>query len=151
MLRIGGDESPDIQADRCWNAAWDIWFLRLTEGDTLGLMPGLRGSTNGPTALLTRNVDPIFLRAASEVRGVVRMPGSPAVGDLVFAELDWSLHRRLKMEEIEDLLPSSPTPANLERAMRSPSRVATQARLVTQALEQRLGVTRSAFSGMDAD
>jgi hypothetical protein len=68
VLKLGGSEQPDVLADRCWNAAWDILFLRITEGATYGLLEG--AAERAITLLVTKNRDPGFVRAQSEIRHV---------------------------------------------------------------------------------
>jgi hypothetical protein len=142
LLRIGGSESSDTLADRCWNAAWDLLFLRLTEGGTYGIQP-VKKNHGGPVVLVTRNLDPGFVRAASEVRGLIRMP-SPT-GDVVFTQVDWSQHPRLELDQVSDLLGATPTHADALRMTRDPAEMANQAFSATRELECRLGVTRSAL------
>lgn len=55
------------RVQNCWNAAWDIWFVRLLDGVTHNIH-GLRSPhVTGASALITENIDPVLLRAQNEI------------------------------------------------------------------------------------
>lgn len=64
LLHYGGDKNPDKLADSAWSAAWDVWFLRLPEGASYGLLPGAKTQV---THLVTADKDPAYLRSISEL------------------------------------------------------------------------------------
>jgi hypothetical protein len=147
LLKLGGREEPDLLADRCWNAAWDLLFLKTTEGTTFGLgVMAKRPRAN--TALVTRNLDPGFVRAQSEIRGVIELPDPR--GNIGLMEIDWSQHPRAREDEaVRELL---------ARRLSDPSRLigiwldvesaAQQARNATREVETLVGVTKSALVGL---
>jgi hypothetical protein len=71
LLKLGGSDTPDALAQKCWNAAWDIEFLRLSERYLMGEMPDQPGE-HKIANIVTANVDPGFVRMAAQLTAVIK-------------------------------------------------------------------------------
>jgi hypothetical protein len=142
MLRLGGSEPPDELADRCWAAAWHLFFLRVIEGGTFGLY-GTEELPAVPTFLITANRDPAFVRAQTEIHSISRVPGRPMPN--VYVDISWSQHPVASKAGLD---------AVLDRRTREPGRHLRQAEALvdgavaaTKSAESLLGIERSALFG----
>lgn len=133
LLKLGGRETPDQIADQAWNAAWDVTFVRMTEGMSLGLLPLDRAKA---TCVLSRDLDPWLVRTASQVRMVIdggeaRLPYLMSqwgeLGDDVHAQI----MQMLQSDPLEDYW----------RSRRDPQQLTDQLVRVLRELEQAMGIT----------
>lgn len=133
LLKYGGSETPDEVADKAWNAAWDIWFMRLPEGLTYGL---LHGAETAPAALVTANKDPGYIRQVSELRTFI----DTGEGVVPFALNTWDdtiqdaefLKSLLRLDLME----------SLARSKRNPKEVVQRVIATVDSLEREIGVER---------
>lgn len=144
MLKLGGREAPDLLADRAWNAAWDIQFLSLTESMTYGLA----GSGEVPwreTRLVTRNLDPGFLRMHAQMESIADAGRGRSPG----IELDWSNHQSVDNDSVRRILDGHLSPEELWARLEYGPRDAPQRAFgAVRALEAGLGVRNSAVADL---
>jgi hypothetical protein len=135
LLKIGGNEAPDELADRTWNAAWDLLFVRLTDGATFGLLPIDRPPRI--TCLVTRNFDPGLVRSASKIASVVSGTKEPAA----FVMSSWSESEKIDSEIMNIVEQDHVT--SYSRMNRDVGDLMTQGLSALRQLESEIGVERS--------
>ena len=132
MLKLGGREAPNDLASRCWNAAWDIHFVRMVDLLTYG---GLGASSTMQTCVITRNSDPAFLRSVTEVHELIFFPKGPVpltAGDWYIdpnSDHDWQDLLDLNLE------------TSLERSTRDPQDIFDRECQAVAKLEEEMGVS----------
>ena len=139
FLKIGGGEPADTIADRCWNAAWDVWFLRSTEAATFGL-GDFRHTDPRPTLLVTRDTDPGFVRELAQMQIADMWPGERSS----FIAFTWTEHTAAHAD-IDAVL--RPYQSGRERETRSPDERGAMVVAATREAEAKLGVNVSALQG----
>ncbi|WP_084268950.1 hypothetical protein [Mycobacterium avium] len=134
LMKFSGSDSPDTIADKVWNAAWDVEFLRVVDGGTYGLF----GGEPEITQLATRNVDPEIIRARSQVRFIIDDDEAlPTVG--VYSEWGDDLKHA---NEIRDLMKET-LDDMYARSRRDPETLLEQALAALEELETTMGIQRS--------
>ena len=121
-------------------------FLRLTDGLTSGTItdPHL---AKVRASLVTRDVDPSFIRAHAELRAIVEVPTSGGRGRLPAIELDWSKHPLMRHDKVVYGTLSRYMATAERRLMLDTAELARQVARTTQELEATLEVTRTALRG----
>jgi|GEM_PF-2898982 len=135
LLKIGGREEPDQLADRTWNAAWDLWFVHLTDGATYGMLPN-----NAPpeeTCVVTRNVDPELVRTASRVVSIIQT----GAGSFPFIGSQWDDSSKFDDELFESI--SMDIAESTRRMTRDPLDMFNQGLDALRDLEAELNIKRS--------
>lgn len=61
LTKYSGNESIDDLSHKAWNAAWDCYFMSVTDAYETGLEYET-GMPRRKTVLVTRNIDPVWLR-----------------------------------------------------------------------------------------
>lgn len=61
LIKYSGNESIDDLSHKAWNAAWDCYFMSVTDAHEAGLEYET-GMSSRDTVLITRNIDPLCLR-----------------------------------------------------------------------------------------
>jgi hypothetical protein len=139
FLKIGGGEPADTIADRCWNAAWDLFFLRSTESATFGL-GDFRSMERKPTVLVTRDPDPGFVRELAQMQIADMWPSEPGS----FIGFTWTEHTAAHAD-IDAVLRRHQ--ADRGRESRPPAERAAMVLAATREAEAALGVNVSALQG----
>jgi hypothetical protein len=139
LLKLSGAEDPETLANRAWNAAWDLEFLSLTERWSFGL-EGSVMADQVMTHLLTRNLDPGFIRMHSAMVKINRS----AWGSFPSLSLDWGERPEADEAELKAILLAGLSPQDLElRLAAEPKAVAARARRAIRDLEREIGVTHA--------
>lgn len=144
VLKLSGTEPPDVLADHCWGTAWDISFLRLTEGAMFGLFALPEDELpKVSTGLLTRDRDPGFIRAQAEVDSYRH--DAHGTGVDVYVRFDLSKHPAAREFDLAPLL---------DRHMHDPQRrdptpetLVASAIEATKEAESLMHVEKSALTG----
>jgi hypothetical protein len=136
LLKLGGSETPDKLAKNCWSTAWDINYLRMSEGETFGLL-----GESSPAVLVTRDADPGFVRAQAEISEVAHAPtGGPTVG----VRLTWLQHPDVVETELAAVLEKH---VGRHRRGADIERRVNRMVAATKELEADIGIAPSAFTG----
>jgi hypothetical protein len=137
LMKYGGGTNADLLADNAWNTAWDLCFLRMAEGHTFGMTP--KNGGNEVTALVTRDHDPTWLRAAGSIRALLNPGQDP---HMILTEVKLDVCADAVGDEIAELvekrLGGILTPERLLRDRDDMSRAALRA---VADLEREIGVT----------
>jgi hypothetical protein len=138
LLKFSGSGDPDKMADNAWNAAWDLWFLRESEGHTFGMLRAQHEGASEVTALITRNYDPLWLREAGSIRATI----DDGEQLHVLTEVRFDIRVGAIGEKICELLDDRLGRArSAVRMMRDPDEVSRVALEVVSDLERQIGVT----------
>jgi hypothetical protein len=138
LLKFSGSGDPDEMADNAWNAAWDLWFLRESEGHTFGMLRPHHDGAGEVTALVTRNYDPLWLREAGSIRATI----DDGTQLHVLTEVQFDVRGGAIGEEIGELLDDKLGRArSAARMLRDPDEVSRVALEVVSDLERQIGVT----------
>jgi len=137
LLRFSGDGDADDLAAKAWNAAWDLWFLRLPEGDTFGLLPS-DDRTNEVTALVTRNHDPLWLREGGSIRALIGSGSDRHIMTELLLDVRSDGIGDAVLGLVKEKFAGGPSP---ERLQRDPDAMADVARRAIEELEREMGVS----------
>lgn len=144
VLKLSGTEAPDVLADHCWSTAWDISFLRITEGATFGLFPLPEGAlARVSTGLLTRDRDPGFMRAQAEIDSYRHNADGSGVD--VYVGFDLSKHPAAREFDLGQLLDGHMQ--DPQRRIRTPETLVASAIEATNEAESMMHVEKSALMG----
>jgi hypothetical protein len=133
VLKFSGSEDADQMASKSWNVAWDMWITGLAEGHTWGLLESV---AQQPTAIVTRDGDPVWLRAGNEARVLFKTSKQL----LPLNTLGTGLSKDVTDLQVQDVLDMDPL-ETLARFDRDPFALMRQASRVIRDLETHLGVS----------
>lgn len=141
LLKLGGREEPNTLADRAWNAAWDLEFLSMTERWSFGLTGSIVRDQR-LTFLVTRNLDPGFIRMRSEITGVSQSTAGR------FPLVSLGINERLvgSQSEVRTILEAGLSPTDsAERLAVDPRDVAARALEAIADVERLMGASPAAL------
>lgn len=137
LLKLSGDEDRDGLADKAWNAAWDLWLIRVSDGLSAGLILGDEPQLE--TWVVTRNFDLAWIRSGSRLGAVITT-------DQQFVDAFAEIRLESRSESLQDklygtMLDRLPRLLDPVRRRRTPEMQLRQALDATKRVELAVGAT----------